>query len=145
MPETIIDRSGDPNHPTILLVGVGDAELTARLVAGTRHVLRHPGPLPEIDFGAYADAVHLVVGTSDADAASELAKAQPDRIRGHFGSLPPGGPARPTGRPARRVRPGRSDLHSSGIADIRSENRRYQRRPVRRSRWNSHSRRHGAG
>jgi len=74
--ETVIERSGDPNHPTILLVGVGDADMAARLVAGTRHVLRRPGPLADVDFDALTEDVHLVVPASDADAAHALA----DRI-----------------------------------------------------------------
>ena len=79
MPEAIIDSAGDPHHPAVLLVGVGDADVTARLVAGARHVLRHPGPLTPAALDDLTD-VHLVVPVADADLARAIAAARPDRI-----------------------------------------------------------------
>lgn len=93
MPEPIIDSAGDPSHPVLLLVGVGDAGMAARLVAGARRVLRRAGPLTDAAVDGLAD-VHLVVPPSDADLARRIAESRPDRVASVIVVGPaPAGPA----------------------------------------------------
>lgn len=78
-----MDEYGDPTHPTILLAGVGDPALAARLAAGARHVLRAGADAAAVtallDASALSD-VHLVVGSAHAALARQVVTARPDRI-----------------------------------------------------------------
>ena len=82
VPEPNADTFGEPAHPVILIVGVGDTEFATRLAVGARYVLRYGGE-PAADVVDLLDrwtGVHLVMPAGHGELARQVALARPDRV-----------------------------------------------------------------